>query len=99
MPRYQPTLHPTAERELNELNPTDRNRLTDALTDVAETREPTSHPKTKSLEGQPGLFRVRVGDVRAVCTLSKPELRILRVGYRSDVYEIIDEIDDRRATA
>jgi len=99
MASYQITLHPTAKRELNTLTSNERDRLTDALTDVAGEREPTSHPKTKSLEGQPGLFRVRVGDVRAVCTLQKPELRILRVGYRSDVYEIIDEIDDRRATA
>jgi len=99
MASYKPTLHPTANRELNQLAPNERDRLTDALTSVAEHREPTSHPKTKSLEGQDGLFRVRVGDVRAVCALCKPELRILRVGYRSDVYEIIDEIDDRRATA
>ena len=61
MVSYQPVLHPTAERELNSLDDSERNRLVDVLHEVAATREPTKHEKCKILEGQRGLFRVRVG--------------------------------------
>lgn len=99
MVSYHPVVHTTAKRELEELDADTRERLTDVLTEVAETRSPTTHEKTKQLEGQSGLFRVRVGNIRAICELQKPELRILRIGHRQNVYDVIDEIDDRRATA
>jgi len=99
MVSYNPVLHTTAERELHELDDADRERLTETLKDVAETRSPTTHEKTKQLEGQSGLFRVRVGNIRAICKLRKPELRILRIGHRQNVYDVIDELEDRRATA
>lgn len=95
MVSYQPLLHTTAERELQQLPRADRERLTDVLKDVAATREPSRHEKARDLEGQPGMFRVRVGDVRAICTLEKPSLLILRVSHRSDVYEKVDELDER----
>ena len=99
MVSYQPVLHPTAERELNSLDEHDKDRLVDVLHEVAHTRQPTQHEKCKILEGHQGLFRVRVGDVRAILTLEKPNLKVLRVGKRSNVYDIIDDIDQRRATA
>ena len=99
MVSYQPVLHPTAERELNSLDDSERNRLVDVLHEVAKTREPTKHEKCKILEGHRGLFRVRVGGVRAILTLEKPNLKVLRVGKRSNVYDIIDDIERRRATA
>ena len=99
MVSYQPVLHPTAERELNSLDDSERNRLVDVLHEVAHTRQPTQHEKCKILEGHRGLFRVRVGGVRAILTLEKPNLKVLRVGKRSNVYDIIDDIDQRRATA
>ena len=99
MVSYKPVLHPTAERELNSLDNAERERLTDVLHEVAKTREPTKPEKCKILEGQRGLFRVRVGDVRAILALEKPQLQVLRCGKRSTVYDMIDDIDQRRATA
>lgn len=99
MVSYEPLLHRTADRELNALNTDARDRLTDVLRDVAAEREPTSHEKVRDLEGQPGMFRVRVGDVRAICTLDKPHLLILRVAHRRDAYENVDDLDERLATA
>lgn len=99
MPRYETQIHTTAKRELESLDADARDRLTDTIIDVAETEEPTSHSAVRALEGQSGLFRVRVGDLRAICTLVKPELRVLKVGHRAHVYDVIDEIDSRRATA
>lgn len=95
MVSYTPLLHRSAERELSELPTGDQKRLKSVLQDVAHTREPTQHKKVRELEGQAGLFRVRVGNLRAICTLEKPDLLILKVSPRQDAYENIDAIDDR----
>ena len=99
MVRYTTTIHTTAKRELDKLDTDERERLTDAIVDVAEHRKPTDHNSVVILEGQDGLYRLRVGDLRAVLQLDQPELKVLRVGHRANVYDVIDEIDDRRASA
>ena len=99
MVRYTTTIHTTAKRELDNLDTDERERLTDAIVDVAEHRQPTQHSSVTILEGQDGLYRLRVGDLRAVLQLDQPELKVLRVGHRANVYDVIDEIDERRASA
>jgi len=99
MPQYEIELHRSARRELDALSESDRERLTDTLVAVAETREPTSHEAVRALEGQRDAFRVRVGHVRAVCRLSKPSLRVLAVGPRKSVYDGIDKKVEQRARA
>lgn len=99
MPSYEITVHRTAKRELDSLTTDQRERLTNVIADIAECREPTSHSKVKPLEGQDGLLRVRVGDVRAVLELQQPELRVLRCGHRSSVYDAVDELHERREAA
>lgn len=99
MPQYNLQIHTTAKRELNDLASNERERLTDAIADVATHRKVTEHPSVRLLEGQDGLYRLRVGDLRAVLQLDRPALRVLRVGRRNGVYEQIDEIYDRRATS
>lgn len=98
MPQYELLIHTTARRELDQLDDADRERLTDTLAAVARQRQPTQHDSVRMLKGQPGLFRVRVGDTRAVCSLSKPNLLVLRVGYRKEVYDDIDDVDSRLAS-
>lgn len=98
MPSYQIQIHTTAKRELQALDERPRDRLTDTLAAVAREREPTSHEAVRPLEGHTGLFRVRVGDVRAVCSLQKPNLLVLKIGPRKSVYESIDSVDDRLET-
>ncbi len=92
---YDPMLHTTAQRELNALEPNDKDALTDLIKDVATHEEPSRHEKAKSLEGQPGLFRVRVGDMRAVLALEKPNLLVLKAGYRRKVYSNVDDLHER----
>jgi len=99
MPRYETVVHTAAERELAQLDSDARDRLTDTIVDVAGERQPTSHAKVTQIEGKRGLLRLRVGDVRAILTLDKPELRVLSAGHRSSIYDVIDDINDRRATA
>jgi len=92
---YEIALHKTAERELNDLEDTKADRLRDALRDVSRHEQPTQHDKVKQLEGQRGRFRIRVGDVRAICQLSKPNLLVLKVGNRKNVYDGVDDLGNR----
>lgn len=96
--QYKPVLHVKAERELNELDESDRSRLTSLIHDVCSEREPTQHSRARHLEGQEDLFRLREGDVRAICALDKPELKVICVGKRDSVYENIDDVDQRLET-
>jgi len=99
MPSYDLVIHRSAERELDSLPDDQRDRLTTVIANVARQRKPTSHEKVRPLEGQDGLLRVRVGDVRAVVELVGPELRVLRCGHRSTVYDTVDDLDERRMSA
>ena len=99
MVRYTTTIHTTAKRELDDLDDDERERLTDAIVDVAEHRQPTQHSSVTILEGQDGLYRLRVGDLRAILCLDKPKLLVAKVGKRKKVYENIDEIDNKRLSA
>ena len=96
MVRYETSIHTTAKRELNDLDADERDRLTDAIVEVAEHRKPTEHSSVRPMTGQDGLFRLREGDLRAVCKLLKPEIVVLKVGKRKDVYENIDEVESNR---
>ena len=99
MVRYETAIHTTAKRELDDLDADARDRLTDAIVKVAEHRKPTEHSSVTILEGQDGLYRLRVGDLRAVLQLDKPTLRVLTCGRRASVYDDIDEVCERRASA
>jgi len=95
VPQYNLKLHPTAEKELNSLTSDSRERITETLTSVARTEQPAAHSQSKHLNGQRGLFRVRAGQIRAVCILEKPHIWVLKVGKRDTVYRYIDEIEER----
>ena len=95
MVSYQPMLHTTAERELHNLSDDQREELTTLLKDVCTYQQPTTHAKVRQLEGQDKLFRVRTGDVRAICRLEKPNLMIIKCGERSTVYNDVDTIHER----
>lgn len=94
--QYQPVIHTTARRELDQLTPSQQDRLTSTIQDIARHEQPTTHPATRSLEGQHDLFRVRVGDLRAVLRLEKPQLKVLKVGERASVYDNIDSLAAER---
>lgn len=95
MPQYQIQLHPTAQRELDGLSGDSTENITSTIQSVAETECPSTHSAVKHLDGQQGLFRIRAGKVRAIATLEKPELLILKIGKRNTVYRYIDDIEQR----
>jgi len=93
MVSYDILIEVSARRSLNALPRKERESLRTVLKDVAQTKQPSHHPKAKPLQGFSEIFRVRVGDARAVCKLDKPNLLVLRVGKRRTVYNDIDELD------
>jgi len=83
----------SARSNLYDLPWESRNELRRVLKDVASREQPSHHEKAKQLQGFEGIFRVRVGDARAVCKLDKPCLLILKVDTRDSVYDDIDELN------
>jgi mRNA interferase RelE/StbE len=83
--RYALTFRPAALRALRKLDRQIAERIkvaTDAL------RDDPWPPGAKMLTGSHGLWRIRIGDYRVVCTVDD-QRRIVRVaaaGHRRDVY-------------
>jgi len=89
MPAYKLVAHPDAAAALDSESAPEQ--LREVLRDVAGRRDPCAHPKVSPMRdgGLPrGMCRVRVGDWRAVCRLAQPELRVVAVGHREQVYDV-----------
>jgi len=91
-PTYKPVLHEHADAELKQLTDQERDKISDVIMDVCETRSPTTHEKVKHLAGQDNAFRIRAGQIRAVGVLDKPMIKIVKIGHRNGVYSDIDEM-------
>jgi mRNA-degrading endonuclease RelE of RelBE toxin-antitoxin system len=92
MSEYDLVARPAARRTLAGDKPPDD--LRDVLHEVARHREPTDHEKAATLRNSQlpsGLFRVRVGDWRAVCRLDKPRLEVVCIAHREDIYDRVRE--------
>jgi len=88
MARYSIRFAPAANRDLQQLAPYERERLVDALGDVAGCEQPSSHPDVQALTGDhQGRLRLRVGDWRAILELDKPDLLVHAVGDRETIYD------------
>jgi mRNA-degrading endonuclease RelE of RelBE toxin-antitoxin system len=87
MTSYNLALSPSASRALGALPSEDKERLTDALHEVAEREQPTAHSDVEHLRGdRQGRVRLRVGDWRAILELDKPRLLVHTIGHRGGVY-------------
>ncbi len=74
-----------ALRDLARLDKPIRRRIRDAIDRLGE--DPRPHG-AKALQGQPGLFRIRVGDDLVVWEI-RDRVRVVlvvRVGHRGDIY-------------
>jgi mRNA-degrading endonuclease RelE of RelBE toxin-antitoxin system len=88
---YQLTTTPNTKTSLQDLPQDPRERLTTVLEEVSRERRPCEHSKCSLLENQSDVYKVKVGDWRALLRLRKPELRVLRVGHRQNFYRGIEE--------
>ncbi len=86
---YKILLHPKAAKFLKKLNEKIREKTVAALTELE------SSPKTngQQLRDQ-RLFRLRIGDYRAIYTVDEDEKKviILFIGHRRDVYDDFSRI-------
>jgi len=86
-PAYKIALRPQAESTLQRLSDYERERIIDALSDVARHEQPSSHPGVRALKGdKQGQLRLRVGNWRAVLELEKPDLLVHTIGDRDTIY-------------
>ncbi len=83
--RYQLIFRPAAARSLRKLPRPAVERIKVALQGLCQNPRPSG---VKALSGEPGLWRVRVGDYRVVYEIEDDALVILvvRVAHRREVY-------------
>ncbi len=84
-PRYEVRLARRAVRSLAELQRRDLQRIRAAIDLLAENPRP---PNCVALQGETGVYRVRVGDYRIVYEVFDRVLvvQVVRVGHRREVY-------------
>ncbi|NOS99118.1 MAG: type II toxin-antitoxin system RelE/ParE family toxin [Phycisphaerales bacterium] len=85
MGRYAVSFKPSAERTLRRLPKGVQRRIVSAVDSLADDPRPSGVVK---LRGDTNLWRIRVGDYRAVYEIHGDRLvvLILRVAHRKDVY-------------
>ena len=83
--RYEVRLARRAVRSLAELQRRDQQRIRAAIDLLAENPRP---PSCVALQGEAGVFRVRVGDYRIVYEVLDQVLvvQVVRIGHRREVY-------------
>ncbi len=86
--RYEVRLARRAVRSLEDLQRRDQQRIRAAIDLLAENPRP---PSCVALQGEVGVYRVRVGDYRIVYEVLDQALvvqvvQVVRVGHRREVY-------------
>lgn len=84
--RYTVFLKPAAERALKKIAQPALRRIARAIDNLGITPRPSG---VTTLQGEPGLLRIRVGDYRIIYTVQDDVLTVLvvTVGHRRDVYK------------
>ena len=77
-------LHRTADKYLNRLNATDRDRINAALDDLE--KEPPEGDITP-ITGEPGKFRTRVGNYRLLWRIKDDHILVTHIDPRGQVYK------------
>jgi mRNA interferase RelE/StbE len=74
----------SVQRDLKHLSKPEAKRILDQI-EKELLKAPETHPVLKGMFT--GLRKYRVGDYRIIYTIVGTEVRILRIGHRSDVYK------------
>ncbi len=83
---YQVRLKTSAARQLRKLPQPTRDRILDAIEDLADDPRPQG---SKKIAGTQATWRIRIGDYRVIYDICNGELLIfvVRVGHRREVYQ------------
>ena len=76
---------PAVYKQLAAMPRADARRLLDRLRQIAESPD-ERHPNVSALTGEPGSYRVRQGDWRAVFSVEDGDVIVDRVAHRREVY-------------
>ena len=76
---------PRVVKQLTGMPKADVERLLKRLKEIAAAPEAT-HPSVIALAGEPGVFRLRQGDWRAVYAIEDGDIVLERVMHRREVY-------------
>ena len=76
---------PAALRDLKVLPKADRARILDAF-DQLGAEHPRRLPFATEMRGQPGMWRLRKGDYRAIYRITDTAVEVVAVGHRRDIY-------------
>lgn len=88
---------PGAERELGNIPDEPRERLTDAIMEMAERPKPLELTCVGQLSGRDNWLKVKRDRYRAIVAHEPPELIVLLVGHRDRVYDRLDVAESRLA--
>lgn len=85
MAGYRLLFKPSAERAFLALSKDMRERIDKRLMVLHETPRP---PGIKALTGEPGVYRLRVGDYRVLYEVHDDQVvvLVLKIGHRREVY-------------
>jgi len=87
IPPYELHLTPDAKKDIRRLDSQIARRIMKKLLELAENVEKVEH---YALKGElKGLFRLRIGDYRAIYLLKHEErlMVVESIGHRSDIYD------------
>lgn len=93
MTAYNVLLSKTALKQLRSLDKTTQKRLKTALLNLkADPFKPRSGADIRKLTGseKPTLYRLRIGDYRAIYAVTKHEVRVTEIIHRSRGYSFLD---------
>ena len=86
---YKVFVERKVEKQITALHPQDQKRVIKAIDELPKTfTKPRPSPRLRKLVGEPGAWRLRVGDVRILFYQNKQKrlLEVYKVGYRGGVY-------------
>ena len=83
--KYKVELTKSAEKELLRLPTKDQQRVSNVLLELRDNPRPHGY---KKLKGEDSLYRVRIGNYRAIYTIKDHILLVLvlDIGHRKDIY-------------
>ena len=86
---YKVSVERKVEKQITTLHPRDQERVIRAVDELPKTfTRSKPSPHLKKLVGEPGAWRLRVGNMRILFYQNKQKrlLEIYKVGYRGGVY-------------
>ena len=93
--QYQLVIHRAAQKELAGVTGDTSSELLTKLKSLKVLPNPLDQDYCEQLTNHENIFRVKVGNYRALCTLDKPTVYVLLIAPRARVYDRIDTAKER----